>query len=184
EAELLRLPAPEHEAPAVLPSGPDGRFLAATHHPSDGRSHRHRLWSLPRGDLLLDVPTDRLGARLAFSPDGRRLAAGRPDHLLSIYDLGTTREVGRLERLPALTRIAFDPGGRLLALSLVVDRVVELRTLDTGAVVARLTHPSRWVHGLAWSGDGATVAAGCYDNQIYLWDAATYQLRAVLKGHS
>src|SRR5262249_26456765 len=28
------------------------RFLAASHHPSDGRPPRHRLWSLPRGDLV------------------------------------------------------------------------------------------------------------------------------------
>src|SRR5262249_59658216 len=113
EAELLRLPAPEHEAPAVLPSGPDGRFLAATHHPSDGRSHRHRVWSLPRGDLILDLPTDRAGARLAFSPDGRRLAAGRPGHRLSLFDLSTFREQRSFERGPDLARGALPPLGKL-----------------------------------------------------------------------
>src|SRR5262249_27162646 len=37
---------------------------------------------------------------------------------------------------------------------------------------------------VAWSGDGATLATGCDDHQVYLWDGATYRLRAVLNGHN
>ena len=79
-------------------------------------------------------------------------------------------------------RVAFHPLGRLLAISSAVDRLVEVRDVDSGGVVARLPHPRR-VCGLAWSGDGATLAAGCDDHQIHLWDVATYRRRAVLKGH-
>ena len=61
-------------------------------------------------------------------------------------------------------------------------RSVEVRDVDSGGILARLPHPRR-VCGLAWSGDGTTLAAGCDDHQIHLWDVATYRLRTVLKGH-
>ena len=122
DSELLRLPAPAPRSPAGhLAFSPDGRFLAASHVPPDGRQPRHRLWDLTGGGLVLDLAADRPCARLAFSPDGRRMAAGRPDHVMSVYDLATCREVNRLERVPELTRIAFHPLGRLLAISSTVE---------------------------------------------------------------
>src|SRR5262249_26733613 len=163
---------------------PDGRFLAATHFPSRGRPLGHRVWSLPGGELVLDLPTDRAGARLAFSSDGRRLAAGRPGHRLSIVDLSTLREVGGIEGVPDLAQVAFQPRGKLVAVSGAVDRMVELRDVDTGIVLETLQPPGGWVRGLAWSGDGATLATGCDDHQIYLWDAATHKPRGVLSGHN
>src|SRR3954447_25498672 len=108
---------------------------------------------------------------MAFSPDGRRMAAGRPDHVMSIFDLGNFREVQRLERVPDLMRIAFHPLGRLLAISGTGNRSVEVRDVDSGGILASLPHPRR-VCGLAWSGDGTTLAAGCDDHQIHLWDVA------------
>jgi WD40 repeat protein len=183
DSEILRVPAPEPRSPAGhLSFSPDGRFLAVAHIPPDGCQPRLRLWELPRGGLVLDVPADRPGARMAFSPDGRLMAAGRPDHVMSIYDLGSLREVRRLERVPDLMRVRFHPLGRLLAISGTVDRLVEVRDVDSGGIVARLPHP-RKVYGLAWSGNGATLAAACDDHQIHLWDAVTYRPRAVLKGH-
>src|SRR5262249_58455778 len=106
----------------------------------------------------------------------------QPDHRISIYDLGSCQEVQRLERVPCLSRIEFHPLGRLLAISSTVDRVVEVRDGDTGGIVARLPHPQR-VCGLAWSGNGATLAAACDDRQIHLWGVAPYRPRGGLKGH-
>jgi WD40 repeat protein len=37
---------------------------------------------------------------------------------------------------------------------------------------------------MAWSKEGATLATACADHQIYLWDAATFRLRAELAGHN
>jgi WD40 repeat protein/tRNA A-37 threonylcarbamoyl transferase component Bud32 len=181
--EIQCLPAPEPRSPAGhITFSPDGRFVAVAHIPADGRPPRHRVWDLSRGKLVLDLSADRPGARLAFSPDGRKMAAGRPDHVISIYDLGACREVKRLERVPDLVRIAFNPLGRLLAISGMVNRLVEVRDVDSGGIVARLPHPRR-VCGLAWSGDGTTLAAGCDDRRIHLWDVATYRPRAILEGH-
>jgi eukaryotic-like serine/threonine-protein kinase len=183
DSEILRLPAPAPRSPAGrLAFSPDGRFLAATYIPAGGREHRHRVWDLSRDRMALDIPTDLPGVRLAFSPDSRRVAIGRPNHFMSIYDLDTLKEVKRLERLPDLAAVGFHPRGQLMAISSTVDRMVQVRDSDTGSLVATLPHP-QCVRGLAWSGDGGTLAAGCDDHQIYLWDVGTFRLRAVLSGH-
>jgi WD40 repeat protein len=184
-AEVLRLPAPDSGGlPDVIIFSPDGRFLAATFVPSGDGPPRHRVWALPRGERVLDLPTDRAGARLAFSPDGRRVAAGLPDHRLGLFDLGTFRQQRCFEGVPALAHLAFQPRGQLLAVSGSDERVVELRDVGTGAVVKALPHPRGWAIGLAWSGDGATLATACADHRIYLWDAATFQQRRELDGHN
>jgi WD40 repeat protein/tRNA A-37 threonylcarbamoyl transferase component Bud32 len=184
-AEVLRLTAADIPGFAAAIFSPDGRFLAATHFPpSRDGPHRHRVWALPRGELVLDLPTDRAGARLAFSPDGRWLAAGRLDHRLNLFDLSTLQEERCFERVPDLAHLAFQPAGKLLAVSGSDKRVVELRDVDTGAVVKALPHPRGRVYGLAWSGDGATLATGCDDHRIYLWDAATFRQRGEFTGHN
>jgi WD40 repeat protein/tRNA A-37 threonylcarbamoyl transferase component Bud32 len=184
DSEIRSLPAPEPSGPAtVLRFDPEGRYLAALHVAWDPLRICHRVWDLADGRLVLDLPTDDPGASVAFSPDGRRLAAGREGRAIGIYELATGREVARLEGVPDLSLIAFHPLGRLLAASSWADRAVEVRNLETGAITSTLRHPVG-VHGLAWSPDGATLAAGCGDHHIYLWDAVTSRLRAVLKGHN
>jgi WD40 repeat protein len=102
---------------------------------------------------------------------------------MGIYELATGREVTRLERVPDLESIAFHPFGRLLAVASSTDRVVEVRDLEMGVTKSSLAHPAG-AHGVAWSPDGATLATGGGDHQIYLWDAETSRSLAVLKGHS
>jgi WD40 repeat protein len=41
-----------------------------------------------------------------------------------------------------------------------------------------------WVHSVAFSPDGKTLASGSDDNTIKLWDAQTRQELAALKGHA
>ena len=40
------------------------------------------------------------------------------------------------------------------------------------------------VHGAAFSPDGARLATGCHDNTVRLWDVATRQQVAELRGHT
>jgi WD40 repeat protein len=185
DTEIQSLPAPASPASATsLLFDPEGRYLAAMHTARNPLRIRHRIWDLAGGRLVLDLSTDLPGAAVAFSPDGRRLATGREERVIGIYELASGREVARLERVPDLERIAFHPLGRLIAFSSWEDRVVEVRDLETGAITASLPHPAG-AKGLAWSADGGTLAAGgADDHQIYLWDAATWRLRAVLKGHN
>ncbi len=116
--------------------------------------------------------------RLAFSPDGSKLAAASMDTTVSLVDVATGHAIGEpLRHSEAIRGLAFSPDGRLLL-------TVSMGSSGTGA--ARLwdvatgrpaspvfTHPNADTTGaLAFSPDGSIFATGCDDGSVYLWDVA------------
>jgi serine/threonine protein kinase/WD40 repeat protein len=114
---------------------------------------------------------------LAFSDDGRRLAAGRLDGQVLVWDTATGQRLGTnpLGFLPY--SLTFSPDGRRLA---VADReVVALWDVTLGESIFTLrgarprpsdiaTNPA-----LAWSRDGRWLAATNWDGTVALWDGNT-----------
>jgi WD40 repeat protein len=79
-----------------------------------------RVWDASRGELAWESPplgSDAIQA-LAFSPEGERLAFGRTDGTVRVWDLGTAREIVRLEGFPgfelAWPELLFSPDGEVL----------------------------------------------------------------------
>jgi WD40 repeat protein len=108
---------------------------------------------------------------LAFSPDGRRLAAGYFDRLIDVWDTTTGKPLGRLEgHTGVLQGLAFSPdGGRLASNS--QDRSVRIWDVSTGQEVLHLRGHTDWCQGLAFSADGRLLASASKDGTIRLWDA-------------
>src|SRR5207248_2298533 len=79
-AELFSLPGPGGRPPhyVFLRFSPGGERLAAGYMPTGVCL----VWDLRSRKTILRVPHDNIGAALAFSPDGRRLATTRPDRSL------------------------------------------------------------------------------------------------------
>src|SRR5204862_7709334 len=99
--------------PDVVSLAPDGAQAAV-----GGYSDRPlRLLDLRRGveRSLWDGPGDNVLA-VAFSPDGRVLAAGGDDRQARLFETATGKEVLRLARHERwVSAVAFAPGGRVLA---------------------------------------------------------------------
>jgi WD40 repeat protein len=114
-----------------------------------------RLWEFPAGALRAAcVAHSGISPGLAFAPDGRTLALGGTGHAVAVSLWGTSAG----ERRGSLTgpRAAASPPGE--------------RGVSIGAV--------------AFSADGATLAAACSDGVIRLWDVASAALRLTLSGHT
>ena len=117
-----------------------------------------------------------LARTLAFSPDGRRIAAGLQDGTVLIWDIGTGQLVG--DPLKAGTfeilALAYSPDGSILASS---GRDTEIVLWDA-ASQQRLGQPlkghTNTVFALAFSPDGKTLASGSADISIRLWDVASH----------
>jgi WD40 repeat protein len=128
---------------------------------------------------------------LAFSRDGRWLAAENSSNSVAVWDTATGREILTLpsdKPPPALHRtwvysIAFSPDGRELA-SGVDDQTVRVWDLSTGKKVRDLIGSHRSVIYIAFSPDGRFIASGDDDKTIQIWDASTGAKLWTLSGHS
>lgn len=135
------------------------------------------------------------GRSLAFSPDGKSLAACTVVEVeedlqtrsrrgaLRVWDLATGRERFHTTwEEGAFTRVLFSPDGKLLA--------VAASSPETGAVI-RLIDPMTggairkfgrmWgIESLAFSADSGLLAAGSLDGRASIWDVASGEERGVL----
>jgi WD40 repeat protein len=156
---------------------PDGSLVATA---ADGV----RLYDARTGTLLRAI--GGVGDRgVAFSPDGRNLAAAgfHMDKLVGIFDVQTGK---RVQSLAGHTEwetdaLAFSPDGKLLA-STGVDKQILVWELATGKLRLRLADQPYRVPALAFAPDSATLAGGG-DKTVRLWDVATGRLRRSLEGN-
>jgi hypothetical protein len=128
----------------------------------------------------LSGQTERVTA-LAFSPDGKRLAAasGLPGKSgeLRLYDLPAGNALPGPPRLIAahadvVYGLAFSPDGSLVG-SAGYDRLVKLWDAATGKEVRTLKDHSDTVYGLAFHPGGKLLATAAADRAVKVWDVAS-----------
>src|SRR5579864_4664565 len=111
---------------------------------------------------------------LAYTPDGKHLAATSLDGMVKLYDADGTR----CERIIKTTSmelyaIAVSPDGKLLA-SAGSCPEIQVWEIGTGKELKVLTGHAAPVAALAFSPDGRLLASGGCDGSIRLWDTATW----------
>ncbi len=168
-----RLEAPEASALYAIRFSPDGHTLAAITYDAVLR------WDVASGRLLgppLTGPSDWLTS-LAWSPDGRTIAAGGMDRFLWRWDAATGQPLGPAlaGHAEGITGLAFSPDDRTLVSSSLDGTLVfrdavtgERRGLPLSALAGDL-----W--GVTFSRDGRRLAAGG-EGRVLLWDAPTLRL--------
>lgn len=124
---------------------------------------------------------------MAFSSDEHTLASASADATIRLWDIPNAKERVVLQgHEDAVTSLAFSPDGQILA-STGMDTTIRLWNVTSGEEIANLqAHASqtRAEFTIAFSPDGKTLAwGGPHDEDIWLWDVASQQERAVLRGH-
>jgi WD40 repeat protein len=118
------------------------------------------------------------GPRLAFSRDGRLVAAGGACGEAEVWNVASGRRVGRPVAVGAGTtilRLAFSPDGGQLALPAADDAVTVINAL-TGAPLAVLTDHTHSVNSAAYSPDGRYLATTSDDHTTDIYDPHTFRL--------
>src|SRR5262249_14557796 len=128
---------------------------------------------------------------LSFSPDGQAVASASEDGDARVWNLVPSRQsrVIGVHKLPVFS-VAWSPDRQHLAVgtgsesidSTATDAIVGIRELGSGALVRELRAGTGRVLGLAFSADGRTLATGCYDSYLRLWDTDSGHLLWERKG--
>jgi RNA polymerase sigma factor (sigma-70 family) len=124
---------------------------------------------------------------VAFSPDGKRLAAGLRGPTLDVgglrlWDVQTGELLYALETRNSVRCIAFAPDGKTLATA-EHDGMARLRDAADGQVRFLLRCQQWQIDSVAFSADGKLLATSGWDRTIKLWDTATGEEVRTLKGH-
>jgi len=123
---------------------------------------------------------------VAFSPDGKRIVSGSlGDTAIKVWDLATGAEVMTLRgHQESINGVSFSPDGKRIV-SGSFDGTIKLWDAATGTELMTIRGYFRgYFRGherkigpvsftsVAFSPDGKTIAAGCWENIIKLWESA------------
>ena len=151
---------------------PDGQLLASYAVPINPRvDARIKLWHVATGREINTLENvGRATSKdkpypMAFSPDGRTLAAGN-----TLWDIDTGKNLHTLRT--NVTALAFSSDGKTLATAY---NMIHLWNVDTSENIGILEGHLTWnINSLSFSPDGSTIlSASSADGIVKLWDIKT-----------
>jgi WD40 repeat protein len=190
----LRFPGEAH----AVAFSPDGRTVGARD------DKQVRLWEVTSGGELLTLDHGAHLRAMVFSPTDKIVATAGNDGNARLWDLpsGVLRTTcspgtGQILCLAFAANgrtLAMGGAGPLFAVSLWEPLTGECKggLTDRGSVSTHLRFPATaplrdeppfGVYAVAFSSDGTTLAAGCSDGVIRLWDVTSGDVRFTFSGH-
>jgi WD40 repeat protein len=162
--------------------GPDATRLAVSSY-----AGAVQVWDVTNSRALV---THRLESAsdpaIAYSPNGRYLAAGGGDTLV-VLDAANGQPILNLSTtISTINSLAFSPDSKLLAAGLNDQRRAPIRVweIPSGNALPNLPSVLGWVYSVAFSPTGAYLASVRSDGLLQIWSSPTLQLHSQLTDHS
>jgi WD40 repeat protein/serine/threonine protein kinase len=167
-----------HNPPVTAAFRPDGRQIVSAD------SGGLKFWDPAANPFVTRLPRGvSIVTGIAFSPDGRRLAAATNTGDVEIWELAERRLVVERRSLDReLHAVAWQPRGTVVAAA-GADGKVRLCDGGDGKEIRTLAGHRGVVGALAFSPDGSLLASGGADHVIRVWDVRSGEERHALPGH-
>jgi WD40 repeat protein len=176
-------PAPAAKAPASLSHQPDecwaiafspdgNRLVSGGDNDKDPRNLK--VWDVGTGQQLWSAAKHAaLVSCVAYSPDGRLIAAGDYANAVRLWQAADGNEAALLEGHTGAVRcLAFSPDGGLLA-SGAQDHTIRVWDTGSGRLLQTLQGHTNNVRGLVFSPDGRWLVSASSDATARLWDVVS-----------
>jgi WD40 repeat protein len=172
----------EERRAARIAFSPVGTLLAIGYgHPiySNQDGGPVKLWDYVTHQVVKTFPP---GSRLAFSPNGRILAAGCNNNTLKLWDVEMGQEMRNLNSPGEVVCLSFAPDGKTVAAGNWAGEV-QRWNVATGERLSPLLGHTAEVWSLAFSPDGRMLATGSADQTVRFWNVTTGKEESKLTGH-
>ena len=111
---------------------------------------------------------------LAFSQNGRFLAAGTGSNLIHLWDVISGQKLGVLRgHVAGVFGLSFSPDGKTLASC--GDSRVKLWNIETLQEILTLFRSSSGTGAALFSSDGSCLATSSQDDRVQLWRAPSFE---------
>ena len=153
----------------------DGRFIAT----ADLDDDTIRIWDLRNDHLALALPQTNAPHALAFSRDGRYLAAAsglanvRESHAIWLWDVQAAQRIARIPQDAYVRALAFNSDGSLFA-TVTDDGFARVWRSANGEPAGAVTHGAPYaITSIAWRASGQQLATAGTDDTARVWDIAS-----------
>ena len=152
---------------------PDGKLAATA-----GQDGMVCITQIESGKRPHRFPTPGSNS-VAFTSNGKQLAAGAGDSAIRIYDVENGTELQKLDGHEggSITDLQFGPKDKVLV-SAGFDKTIRVWDLSdpaAGKLKETLRGHAHFVFGAALSADGKLIASGGWDDRVKVWNAQTFK---------
>lgn len=137
-----------------------------------------------RPELVVQTGHSAQVLSVAFSADGRFLAAGARENAITLWETQTGEQLRSFKgHTQSVSSVVFSSNGRLLA-SGSYDGTARIWDPASGRQRLVVRGHLLPIEAVALSPDAKLLASGGFDNTVRLWDAESGEPKAVLAGHT
>lgn len=129
--------------------------------------------------------------RVAFSPDGKRMACGIRDNSVRVSDTTTGATILTLKghNRPVNNVIFSSDGKHVAGLSLTENRLIVWDSVSGRTTLTHITHPRSRIPISSWksvqfSSNGEMIASSGPQNTVHVWETSTGRQLLQLRGHA